>query len=161
MARVVVDMSGRRQSRISELTSGVPSSLAIETPERGDVTAFSSLSSSMPTAERLHPAAAATRQGRPVTTFVLLFAAAWVALYTAYVLLPFVRPGSIVIADAKFDTLVKGNLFGPQDRNRVMLFGHSKVLTSVIPRELDALVGPGFRSYNLGLPGESQVSSNP
>jgi hypothetical protein len=91
---------------------------------------------------------------RPVATFVLLFGAVWLLLYTAYVSLPFIRPGSVVITDAKFDTLVKGNMFGPQDRYRVMMFGHSKVLTSVLPRELDAAVGPGFRSYNLGLPGE-------
>ena len=117
---------------------------------------FSSPSSSamLPTVGRQHSAAAATRWQRPVTAFVLLFAAVWLSLYAAYLLLPFIRPGSVVIADAKFETLVKGNMFGPQDRNRVMIFGHSKVITGVRPRELDSLVGPGFRSYNLGLPGE-------
>ena len=117
---------------------------------------FSSPSSSatLPTVERQHSAAAATRWQRPVTAFILLFAAVWLSLYAAYLLLPFIRPGSVVIADAKFETLVKGNMFGPQDRNRVMIFGHSKVITGVRPRELDSLVGPGFRSYNLGLPGE-------
>jgi hypothetical protein len=49
---------------------------------------------------------------------------------------------------------VKGNMFGPQDRYRVMMFGHSKLLSALRPGELDAAVGPGFRSYNLGLPGE-------
>jgi hypothetical protein len=117
---------------------------------------FSSPSSSatLPTVERQHSAAAATNWQRPVTAFVLLFAAVWLSLYAAYVLLPFIRPGSVVIADAKFETLVKGSMFGPQDRNRVMIFGHSKVITGVRPSELDSLVGPGFRSYNLGLPGE-------
>jgi hypothetical protein len=60
----------------------------------------------------------------------------------------------VVIADAKFETLVKGNMFGPQDRYRVMIFGHSKALTCVRPGELDTAMGAGFRSYNLGLPGE-------
>jgi hypothetical protein len=45
-------------------------------------------------------------------------------------------------------------MFGSEDRHRVMVFGHSKALTCVRPRELDAAMGPGFRTYNLGLPGE-------
>jgi hypothetical protein len=78
----------------------------------------------------------------------------WLLLYGAHVTMPFLRPGSVVIADAKFDTLVKSNMFGPQDRYRVMIFGHSRVLASVRPHELDSAVGRGFRSYNLGLPAE-------
>lgn len=84
----------------------------------------------------------------------MLFAAVWLALYAAYVLLPFLRPGSVVIADAKFDTLVRNPMFGPQDRYRVMMFGYSKVLSALRPRQLDAALGPGFHSYNLGLPGD-------
>jgi hypothetical protein len=115
-----------------------------------------SSSATLPTVERERFGAAVSKWHRPVATFALLFGAVWLLLYTIYVTLPFLRPGSVVIADAKFETLVKGNMFGPQDRYRVMMFGHSKVLTSVRPRELDAAVGPGFRSYNLGLPGEAR-----
>jgi|UPI00076AC338 hypothetical protein len=86
--------------------------------------------------------------------FVLLFGAVWIALGAAQVLLPFLRPGSVVIADAKFDTLVKNPMFDPLDRYRVMVFGNSKILSAFRPRELDAEVGPYFRSYNLGLPGD-------
>lgn len=92
-----------------------------------------------------------------MANFVLLFGAVWLALYTAYVTMPFLRPGSVVIADAKFNTLVKSRMFGLQDRYRVMAFGHSKVLTSLRPLELDAAVGRGFRSYNLGLPGDVRI----
>lgn len=99
-------------------------------------------------------AVAAKSWRKPVAAFVLLFGLVWLSLCAAYVLLPFVRPGSVVIADAKFETLVKGDMFGPEDRHRVMFFGHSQVLAGLRPRELDAAVGPGFRSYNLGLPGE-------
>jgi hypothetical protein len=115
---------------------------------------FPSSSAALPVVGREAPAATAVKWHRPVAAFVLVFVAVWLSLYAAYVLLSFTRPGSVVIADAKFETLVKGNMFGPQDRNRVMIFGHSKVLTSVRPSQLDAAVGPGFRSYNLGLPGE-------
>ncbi|WP_136623396.1 hypothetical protein [Bradyrhizobium centrolobii] len=115
--------------------------------------AGSSLSSTA-ASEQSKTATAATPWLMPVAAFVVLLGAVWLSLYAAYVLLPFLRPGSVVIADAKFDTLVKGAMFGPQDRNRVMVFGHSKLLSALRPRELDAAVGPGFRSYNLGLPGE-------
>lgn len=91
---------------------------------------------------------------KPAAAFVLLFGAVWLSLYAAHALLPFLRPGSVVIADAKFDTLVKNPMFGPQDRYRVMMFGYSKVLSALRPRDLDATFGPGFRSYNLGLPGD-------
>ena len=116
-----------------------------------------SSSAAAPTGEREQPAAAASSQWlRPGAGFVLLFGAVWLSLYAAYTMLPFTRPGSVVIADAKFGTMVKGPMFGPQDRYRVMAFGHSKALTCVRPHELDAAIGPGFRSYNLGLPGEEQ-----
>jgi hypothetical protein len=116
---------------------------------------YTSLSSSAasPTVER-EPAVAAGRWWGPAAGFVLLFAAVWLSLYVAYTLLPFTRPGSIVIAEAKFEALVKGPMFGPRDHYRVMVLGHSKALTCVRPRELDAAIGPEFRSYNLGLPGE-------
>jgi hypothetical protein len=115
-----------------------------------------SSSAAVPAIEREGSAVAASQWLRPVAGFILLFAAAWLLLYAAYTMLPFTRPGSVVIADAKFDTMVKGPMFGPLDRYRVMVFGHSKALTCVRPRELDAAIGPGFRSYNLGLPGEEQ-----
>jgi hypothetical protein len=115
---------------------------------------FPSSSAALPTVERERPAAVASGWQRPVASFILLFAAVWLLLYAAYVMLPFTRPGSVVVADAKFDIMVKGSMFGPQDRHRVMVFGHSKVLTCLRPREVDAAMGAGFRSYNLGLPGE-------
>ena len=113
-----------------------------------------SSSAALPTVEREPHAAIAGTWQRPVAEFVLLFAVVWLLLYAAYTMLPFARPGSVVIADAKFETLVQGHMFGPQDRFRVMVFGHSKALTSVRPRELDAAMGAGFSAYNLGLPGE-------
>jgi hypothetical protein len=124
--------------------------------ERGGAMVYTSPTSTaaLPTIERERPSVAERQWLRPVFGFVLLFAAVWLGLYAAYTLLPFTRPGSVVIADAKFDTLVKGPMFAAQDRFRVMVFGHSKALTMVRPIELDEAMGPGFRSYNLGLPGE-------
>lgn len=118
------------------------------------LTSPSSAPAALPAVDRQRTPIVAGQWQRPVATFLLLFAAVWLALYALYVMLPFMRPGSIVIADAKFDTLVKGQMFGPDDRQRLMVFGYSKTLTSLRPREFDAAMGPGFRSYNLGLPGE-------
>lgn len=115
-----------------------------------------STSAAVPVGERERPAVAASPWLKPVAGFLLLFGAVWLSLYAAYTKLPFTRPGSVVIADAKFDTMVRGPMFSPQDRYRVMVFGHSKALTCVRPRELDAAIGPGFRSFNLGLPGEER-----
>jgi hypothetical protein len=100
------------------------------------------------------PTAVSSQWLKSVAGFVLLFGAVWLSLDAVHVLLPFLRPGSVVIADAKFDTLVKDPMFGSQDRGRVMMFGNSKILSALRPRDLDAALGPGFRSYNLGLPGE-------
>ena len=103
--------------------------------------------------ERTKPPAAATWR-KPTATFVLMFALVWLLLYGAYVSLPFVRPGSTIISEAKFDGLVASNMYGPHDRARVMVFGNSKVLSGVRPLELDTASGRNIRSYNLGLPGE-------
>lgn len=131
-------------------------SLGPEISERATATVRSPLSSpeaaSAVNAEE--PAAIAAPWLKSVVVFGLLFGAVWLSLYTAYAMLPFIRPGSVVIAYAKLDSLVKGRMFGPQDRNRVMVFGNSKLLSALRPSDLDAAVGPGFRSYNLGLPGE-------
>lgn len=114
----------------------------------------SSSSATLQIDEQVRPALAANSWLKPVATFVGALAIVWSLLFIASALLPFVRPGYLIIADAKFDNLVKGNMFGAQDRYRVMIFGFSKVLAGVRPRELDAAMGDGFRSYNLGLPGE-------
>jgi len=114
----------------------------------------SSSAAALQAVETGRDAGAAGRWLRPVATFIFLLLAVWLALYAAYLLLPFLQPGSVVIANAKFDSLVTGTMFGPQDRYRVLVFGHSKALTCVRPPELDAAMGAGFRSYNLGLPGE-------
>ncbi|HEV2156693.1 hypothetical protein [Bradyrhizobium sp.] len=131
-------------------------SLASEISERAAATVRSPLPSpeaaSVVNAEE--PAAVAAPWLKSVVIFGLLFGVVWLSLYTAYAMLPFIRPGSVVIAYAKLDTLVKGQMFGPQDRNRVMIFGNSKLLSALRPPDLDAAIGSGFRSYNLGLPGE-------
>jgi hypothetical protein len=115
-----------------------------------------SLTATQETTEPEQSATAAREWRLPVAAFVLGLLGVWVVFYVTDVMLPFIRPGSQIIWSAKFETLVKEPMFGEQDRYRLMVFGHSKALTSVRPRELDAALGHGFRTYNLGLPGDER-----
>ena len=118
------------------------------------VSTSSPSSAALPAVEHERSTTTANPWPMPVATFIAALTIVWLLLFAAYALLPFIRPGYLIIADAKFDNLVKGNMFGAQDRYRVMIFGHSRVLASTRPLELDAAMGNGFRSYNLGLPAE-------
>jgi hypothetical protein len=118
------------------------------------VYASSSSSTALQTFERENSPVATDSPLKPVAKFVGSLMLMWLLLFATSVMLPFIKPGSDIIAAAKFKNMVTERMFGPQDRYRVMLFGHSKLLASARPRELDATMGPGFRSYNLGLPGE-------
>jgi hypothetical protein len=91
---------------------------------------------------------------KQVTVFVLLLALCWLSLYAASAALPMVKSGAMIIYDAKFDRLVAQPMFAPSDKTRIMMFGNSRVVSGFRPAEFDAALGPGTRSYNLGLPGE-------
>lgn len=89
-----------------------------------------------------------------IARFVGLFALIWVLFDVCYEALPMIRPGADVVMDAKYKTLVKGQLFLPADRYRVLVFGNSKTMAGFRPEEFDDVFGDTVRSYNLGLPGE-------
>jgi hypothetical protein len=117
--------------------------------------AFTQVGSELPAAR--NEAGAAGRSPawrRPTALFVALLALGWLLLYALYAALPMVQSGAMIIYGAKFDHLVKRQMFAPGDRTRIMMFGNSKVVTGFHPGEFDAALGPGVRSYNLGLPGE-------
>jgi hypothetical protein len=97
----------------------------------------------------------ATEKKRMVV-FVLAVAAVWVVLDVLHNSLPLIRPGSDIVYDAKFDRLARLPLFSATDRNRVMLFGNSKMLAGFRAEEFDAEMGAGTRSVNFGLPGDGR-----
>lgn len=99
--------------------------------------------------------AAKPRWRKPVFTCLALLVSCWLLLYALYVALPLVRPGAVIIYDAKFQTLAVQPMFTPADRTRILVFGNSKTLSGFRPDEFDAALGPGVRSYNLGLPGDT------
>lgn len=103
----------------------------------------------------------AARQGvdarvRTVARFVLLLALVWAVLEWCYAAFPMIRPGADIVLDAKFRSLVKGQLFSPADRFRILVFGNSKTMAGFRPEEFDAAFAKGIRSYNLGLPGDGR-----
>jgi hypothetical protein len=93
---------------------------------------------------------------RPTAVFVGLFSLCWLLLYVVHTALPMIQSGAVAIIQAKFDRLVKQQMFAPDDRTRIMIFGNSKVVTGFYPSEFDPVFGPGMRSFNLGLPAEER-----
>jgi hypothetical protein len=94
--------------------------------------------------------------GWAVGRFLVLFAAVWLACYFLHRSLPFVKPGSDIVYEAKYQRLADTQMFGPGDRNRILVFGNSKLMASFRPDEFDAAIGPGTRSVNLALPGDGR-----
>jgi hypothetical protein len=93
---------------------------------------------------------------RTVARFFFLLALAWIILDGAYSAFPMIRPGADVVKEAKFESLVKGQLFLPTDRYRILVFGNSKTMAGFRPEEFDDAFKTEIRSYNLGLPGDAR-----
>lgn len=93
---------------------------------------------------------------RNVLFFVGLFALVWLTLNFAHQKLRFVQAGSDLVSKEKSDKLSKQALFPAQEKYRVIAMGNSKTLSSFKPDVFDAVFPGDVRSYNFGLPGESQ-----
>ncbi|MFC4278402.1 hypothetical protein [Achromobacter aloeverae] len=100
--------------------------------------------------------ARSTRRIQSVIRFAGLFALVWILLDVCYETLPMIRPGADVVLDTKLKVLARSQLFLPEDRYRVLVFGNSKTLAGFKPDEFDQAFGDGVRSYNLGLPGDAR-----
>lgn len=88
--------------------------------------------------------------------FVALSAMIWLGLWAAWRALPYTRPGSDLISEAKFDNLSRRPLFGPNDKVRVLVFGNSKTMAGFRPALFDSLMGPQVHSVNLAIPGDNR-----
>ncbi|MDB5827337.1 MAG: hypothetical protein JWQ73_1557 [Variovorax sp.] len=93
---------------------------------------------------------------RSALLFIGLFAVVWVALNFAHQKLRYVQAGSDLVLEEKYDKLSKQALFPGQEKYRVIALGNSKTLSSFKPDVFDAAFPGDVRSYNFGLPGESQ-----
>ncbi|WP_233800095.1 hypothetical protein [Paraburkholderia sp. HP33-1] len=88
--------------------------------------------------------------------FLTLSALIWLGLWAGWRAVPFVRPGSDLIYAAKFEQLIRQDLFEPGDKTRVLVFGNSRTMAGFRPALFDSLMGPQVRSVNLALPGDAR-----
>ena len=93
---------------------------------------------------------------RSFLLFAGLFALVWLALNFAHQKLRFVQAGSDLVLEEKYGKLAKQALFPAHEKYRVIALGNSKTLSSFKPDVFDAAFPGDVRSYNFGLPGESQ-----
>jgi hypothetical protein len=86
-------------------------------------------------------------------SFVAVVGICWVILFIIDNSLPYIRSGAQLIYDGKIEKLVSSSeYFSHNDRNRVAVFGNSKILTGFIPEEFDVAASGSTISLNLGLP---------
>jgi hypothetical protein len=87
--------------------------------------------------------------------FGILFVVVWLAFYTVYVRFPYLRNGADIIYSTKMDYVSERNVFAPDRRHRLAVFGDSRALASFEPQVFDAALDPNsVQSFNLGLPGD-------
>src|ERR1700730_15777559 len=65
--------------------------------------------------------------------FGAVLAALWCIFYAAWAELPYVRAGAAIIYDSKIGMERSGIFFPRRDRENVIIFGNSKVLSGFIP----------------------------
>ena len=87
--------------------------------------------------------------------FLFFLGVLWLAFYLIWVAFPYIRPGAVLIYEAKEKLERKGKLFPPSASRRLAIFGNSKVLAGFIPAQFDFEI-PGY-SFNLGKPDETQT----
>ena len=87
-----------------------------------------------------------------LTRFALLLLAGWLLMTIVQAGLPYIRPGAVLIYEAKQDRIESGKVFESGAGVRVAVFGDSRILSGFRPEVFDALGGPGFSSFNLALP---------
>jgi hypothetical protein len=88
--------------------------------------------------------------------FGALLAAFWCVFYATWAALPYVRAGATIIYDSKIAIEQSGTIFPRPDRENIIIFGNSKVLSGFVPGLFDGLYKPASgrpsSSFNMGLP---------
>ena len=82
---------------------------------------------------------------------LLLLASLWLVFYVCSTMLPGIRPAQYMVYNAKVDDLCRSVQFIESNRNKVLIFGDSRILSGFVPRLFD-YSGDVTRSYNFGLP---------
>jgi hypothetical protein len=96
---------------------------------------------------------------RNVCRFVILAAIVWLVLYGIHSMLPGIRSGGDQVYETKLRYVADQQLFPSDAKQRVVIFGDSRVLSGFIPSTFDRLSSNRVASYNLGLPNATHFVS--
>ncbi len=96
---------------------------------------------------------------RKIGRFAILAAILWLLLYETDSMLPGLRSGSDQVYETKLRCIAKEKLFPGNAKERVVIFGDSRVLSGFIPSTFDGLSKNRVASYNLGLPNATHFLS--
>ena len=88
---------------------------------------------------------------RSCASLTLIWAVIWLAAYWADRSLPYTKPGSDIIYNAKSNYIENHKIFTADKPVKVLVLGNSKVLSGFIPDQFDRQV-QGATSFNVGLP---------
>lgn len=80
----------------------------------------------------------------------------WLLLAALWNGLPYLRNGAAAVAADKRALAAGTALFSPVDRQRIVVFGDSRLLAGFEPAAFAAAAGPGVSSFNLAIPGEDR-----
>jgi hypothetical protein len=89
-------------------------------------------------------------------SFCSVSALLWLILYGAYVAFPYVRNGADVIFDAKVRHLETQEIFSATARQRIVVFGDSKILAGFDPAIFGEALPADAESFNAGRPANSR-----
>jgi hypothetical protein len=86
-----------------------------------------------------------------------VFGLLWVLFDAGWRRYPYLKNGTDIIIEAKLGVVNSGSAFkeSPPDAARVVVCGHSLVLSGFIPKLFDELSGGKTYSFNLGVPGQT------
>ncbi len=93
--------------------------------------------------------------GISLALFILATTTIWTILFSLQVHLPYVSNGAAVVGHFKRSIAAKQSDYD-NSNIRIAAFGDSRTLAAFNPRVFDALFAPKVRSYNFGIPGDSQ-----
>lgn len=86
-----------------------------------------------------------------VTRVLSLLAALWFIFYVSSKMLPGIRPAQFIVYEAKVHDLCRSVRFTENTKNRILIFGDSRILSGFIPELFDDS-DDATRSFNFGLP---------
>jgi hypothetical protein len=98
---------------------------------------------------------------RRATLFITIVSALWVIFFAIDRSFPYVKNGAILIYQQKINAFVtQGKYFSSTDRNRVLVFGNSQILSGFRPDLFEVEAPSQTKALNMGLPDTSRFAES-